>query len=314
MTFLNMGAAEKSEAKARDSRRAVFPSRHGRVVSAAKAAKPHARRRDGDNRAMLRFAANVSMLFTEAPFLDRFALAARAGFAAVECQFPYEAPAAEIRARLDDAGLAMVLHNLPAGDWAAGERGLACRPDRADEFRAGVTRAIGYAHALGVTQLNCLAGIAPPDVGTDTLYRTLVDNLRFAARAFAAEGLKLLVEPINTFDIPGFLVNRTGRCVALLDEVGEPNAFVQYDAYHMQRMEGELVGTLTRHLPRIAHVQVADNPGRHEPGTGEIRFEFLFAELERLGYAGWIGCEYKPAGRTADGLGWLPRGALAAPR
>ena len=259
---------------------------------------------------MLRFAANVSMLFTEVPFLDRFALAARAGFAAVECQFPYEAPAAEIRARLDGHGLAMVLHNLPAGDWAAGERGLACLPDRVDEFRAGVPRALAYAHALGVAQVNCLAGIAPAGAGVETLRRTLVDNLRFAARAFAAEGLKLLVEPLNTFDIPGFFVNRTDQCVALLDEVGEPNVFVQYDAYHMQRMEGELAGTLARHLPRIAHVQVADNPGRHEPGSGEIRFEFLFAELERLGYAGWIGCEYKPAGRTDVGLDWLPAGAL----
>ena len=262
---------------------------------------------------MLRFAANVSMLFTEAPFLDRFALAARAGFAAVECQFPYEVPAAEIRARLDDLGLAMVLHNLPAGDWAAGERGLACLPDRVADFRAGVPRAIATAHALGVKQVNCLAGIAPPGADVDALRRTLVDNLRFTARAFAAEGLRLLVEPINTFDIPGFFVNRTAQCVALLDEVGEPDVFVQYDAYHMQRMEGELAGTLAKHLPRIAHVQVADNPGRHEPGTGEIRFEFLFAELERLGYDGWIGCEYKPAGRTDVGLDWMPAGALNSP-
>ena len=263
---------------------------------------------------MPRFAANVSMLFTEVPFLDRFALAARAGFAAVECQFPYEWPAAEIRARLDDHGLAMVLHNLPAGDWAAGDRGLAGLPHRSGEFRAGVPRAIAYAHALGVKQLNALAGIAPKGVDAHAVHRTLVDNLRFAARALAAEGLRLLVEPINTVDIPGFIVNRTGQCVALLDEAGEPNVFVQYDAYHMQRMEGELAGTLARHLPRIAHVQVADNPGRHEPGTGEIRFEFLFAELDRLGYAGWVGCEYKPAGRTDVGLDWLPPGALAARR
>ena len=259
---------------------------------------------------MLRFAANVSMLFTEVPFLDRFALAARAGFAAVECQFPYEAPAAEIRARLDDLGLAMVLHNLPAGDWAAGDRGLACLPARVDAFRAGVPRAIAYAKALGVTQLNCLAGIAPAGADAAALHATLVDNLRFAARALAGEGLRLLVEPINTFDMPGFFVNRTAQCVALLDEVDAPNAFVQYDAYHAQRMEGELAGTLARFLPRIAHVQVADNPGRHEPGTGEIRFEFLFAELERLGYDGWVGCEYRPAGRTELGLDWLPAGAL----
>jgi len=259
---------------------------------------------------MLRFAANLSMLFTEAPFLDRFAHAARAGFGAVECQFPYEAPAAEIRARLGDLGLRMVLHNLPAGDWAAGDRGLACLPARVDAFRAGVPRAIAYAKALGVTQLNCLAGIAPAGADAAALHATLVDNLRFAARALAGEGLRLLVEPINTFDMPGFFVNRTAQCVALLDEVDAPNAFVQYDAYHAQRMEGELAGTLARFLPRIAHVQVADNPGRHEPGTGEIRFEFLFAELERLGYDGWIGCEYRPAGRTELGLDWLPAGAL----
>ncbi len=262
---------------------------------------------------MPRFAANLSMLFTEAPFLDRFALAARAGFAAVECQFPYEAPAAEIRARLDEAGLAMVLHNLPAGDWAAGDRGLACLPARVAEFRTGVARAIAWAHALGVPQLNCLAGLAPAGMDDATLQRTLVDNLRFAARALAAEGLRLLVEPVNTFDMPGFVVHRTQQAVALLDEVGEPNVFVQYDLYHAQRMEGELAATLAKYLPRIAHVQVADNPGRHEPGTGEIRFEFLFDALDRLGYDGWIGCEYRPAGRTEAGLGWLPAGALRQP-
>jgi hydroxypyruvate isomerase len=259
---------------------------------------------------MPRFAANLSMLFTEAPFLDRFALAARAGFAAVECQFPYEFEAREIRARLDDNGLRMILHNLPAGDWPAGDRGVACLPHRTGEFRAGVTRAIATAHALGARRLNCLAGIAPAGADPATLHRTLVDNLRFAAHALRAEGLLLLVEPINTFDIPGFVVNRTAQAVALLDEVGADNAFVQYDLYHAQRMEGELAGTLARHVARIGHVQVADNPGRHEPGTGEIRFEFLFAELDRLGYDGWVGCEYRPRGRTDVGLDWLPRGAL----
>jgi len=262
---------------------------------------------------MLRFAANLSLLFTEAPFLDRFELAARAGFVAVECQFPYAAPAHEIRARLDDLGLRMVLHNLPAGDWGAGDRGLACLPYRVDEFRAGVPRALAYANALGVTQLNCLAGIAPAGADAATVHRTLVDNLRFTARLLAADGLRLLVEPINTFDMPGFVLSRSAQAVALLDEVGEDNAFIQYDVYHAQRMEGELAATLGRHFARIAHVQVADNPGRHEPGTGEIRYEFLFAELERLGYAGWVGCEYLPATTTQAGLGWLPAGALATP-
>jgi len=262
----------------------------------------------------LKFAANLTMLFNEVPFLDRFERARKAGFDAVEFLFPYAYPAAEIKSRLDANGLALVLHNLPAGDWAAGDRGLAGLPHRTDEFRTGVPRAIAYAHALGVRQLNCLAGIAPAGVDADTVHRTLVDNLRFAARALAAEGLKLLVEPINTFDVPGFIVHRTAQCIALLDEVGEPNAFVQYDAYHAQRMEGELTGTLARHLPRIAHVQVADNPGRHEPGTGEIRFDYVFSELDRLGYAGWVGCEYKPAGRTDVGLDWLPAGALSIRR
>ena len=254
---------------------------------------------------MPRFAANVSMLFAEVPFLERFERAAQAGFMAVECQFPYEARAAEIRARLDAHGLRMVLHNLPAGDWDGGERGLACRPDRVVEFRAGVERAIAYAHALDVPQLNCLAGIAPPGIDAGLLHRTLVDNLRHAAHALRAAGLRLLVEPINTFDIPGFAVSRTAQALALLDEVGADNAFVQYDVYHAQRMEGELAATLRTHLARVGHVQVADNPGRHEPGTGEISFEFLFDELDRLGYAGWVGCEYRPATTTEDGLGWL---------
>lgn len=260
---------------------------------------------------MPRFAANLSMLFTEAPFLDRFALAARAGFGAVECQFPYEVPAAEIGARLDDLGLRLVLHNLPAGDWAAGERGLACLPDRVDEFRAGIARGIAYAQALGVAQLNCLAGIAPPGLDAAARRRTLVDNLRLAAGALADAGMKLLLEPINTFDMPGFAVSRVDEALALLDEVGAANAFLQFDVYHAWRMGGEPVAALCAHLPRIAHVQIADHPGRHEPGSGAIPFGAVFAALDRLGYGGWVGCEYRPAGATEAGLGWLPAGALA---
>jgi len=259
---------------------------------------------------MPRFAANLSMLFNEVPFLDRFALAARAGFAAVECQFPYEAPAAEIRARMDDLGLRMVLHNLPPGDWSAGDRGIACLPDRVDEFRAGVASAIACAQALGVPQLNCLAGLKPPATDDALAQRTLVDNLRYAAHALKSEGLRLLLEPLNAFDVPGFFVRDIHQAVLLLDEVGADNAFVQYDFYHAQRTHGELVGTFARYQPRIGHVQVADTPGRHEPGTGEIRYDFVFAELDRLGYDGWVGCEYGPAGRTDVGLDWLPRGAL----
>ncbi len=253
---------------------------------------------------MPKFAANLSMLFTELPFLDRFDAAARAGFEAVEFLFPYAFEAQEIRSRLDANNLKLVLHNLPAGDWEAGERGIACHPDRVDEFRAGVARAITYAQALGVGQLNCLAGKAPAGVSEAQLRETLVANLRFAAAALKAAGLRLLVEPINTFDIPGFYVNRTAQALALLDEVGADNAFVQYDIYHAQRMEGELAATLQKHLARIGHVQLADNPGRNEPGTGEIHYPFLFAHLDRIGYAGWVGCEYKPATTTEAGLGW----------
>lgn len=253
---------------------------------------------------MPRFAANLTMLFTEVPFLERFDKAAKAGFNAVEFLFPYAWPAEEIRQRLEAHHLTLVLHNLPAGDWDAGERGIACLPDRVVEFREGVAKAIFYAQALGVKQLNCLVGKAPAGVADDVLRQTVVENLRFAAAELKKAGLRLLIEPVNTFDIPGFYLNRTAQAVAILDEVGADNAFVQYDIYHAQRMEGELAATMQKYLPRIGHVQLADNPGRHEPGTGEINYAFLFAHLDRLGYGGWIGCEYKPAATTEAGLGW----------
>ena len=256
---------------------------------------------------MPRFAANLTMMFTEVPFLDRFERAARAGFHAVEFLFPYGHPAEEIRQRLSEHRLELVLHNLPAGNWEAGERGIACHPDRVAEFREGVSRAIAYAGVLGVKQLNCLAGKAPAGVGESGLRRTFVENLGHAAAALKAAGIRLLVEPINTFDIPGFYLNRTAQAVSILDEVGAANAFLQYDVYHAQRMEGELAATIQRHLPRIGHIQVADNPGRNEPGTGEINYSFLFAQLDRMGYAGWIGCEYRPATTTEAGLGWRER-------
>ncbi len=256
---------------------------------------------------MPRFAANLTMLFNEVPFLDRFERAAQAGFNAVEFLFPYPYRAADIRSRLNANGLQLVLHNLPAGDWDAGERGIACLPERVDEFRRGVGQAIEYAMALGGPQLNCLLGKAPPHVAPQVLHQTVVDNLRFAAGELKAAGLNLLVEPINTFDIPGFYLHHTQQAIDLLDEVGAANAFVQYDIYHAQRMEGELAATLQRCLPRIGHVQLADNPGRHEPGTGEIRYEFLFAHLDRLGYRGWVGCEYKPQAGTEAGLQWRQR-------
>jgi hydroxypyruvate isomerase len=273
-----------------------------------------ARRSPRKEHPMPKFAANLTMLFTEAPFLDRFGHAAKAGFTAVEFLFPYAFATSDIKARLDEHGLKLVLHNLPAGDWDAGERGIACLPDRVDEFREGVGRAIEVGTALGVPQLNCLAGKRPVGVADEVLRKTFVDNLRYAATALKKANLKLLIEPINTFDIPGFYLNRTAQALSILDEVASDgktdNAFVQYDIYHMQRMEGELAATLQKHLARIGHVQLADNPGRNEPGTGEINYAFLFAHLDRIGYDGFVGCEYKPATTTEAGLGWRQKLAV----
>ena len=253
---------------------------------------------------MPRFAANLTMMFTEVPFPDRFKLAAQAGFKAVEFLFPYAFEAQDIKRRLDANDLTLVLHNLPAGNWDAGERGIACHPDRVEEFRAGVNRGIEYAQALGVSQLNCLAGKAPVGVDEGLLRGTLINNLRYAADALRHAGLRLLIEPINTFDIPGFYLNRTMQAAGVIVDVGADNVFIQYDLYHAQRMEGELAETIRKYLPRIGHIQLADNPGRNEPGTGEINYPFLFKHLDRIGYDGWIGCEYKPASTTQAGLGW----------
>jgi len=253
---------------------------------------------------MPRFAANLTMLFGEKPFLDRFAAAKAAGFSGVEYLFPYDYDKADLREQLDEHGLIQVLHNLPAGNWAEGERGIAILPDRVDEFRDGVARAISYAKALDCRQLNCLVGIAPRDTDPFEMNEVLVENLRFAADALGRERIKLLVEPINTLDIPGFFLNRTEQAVQLIADVRSSNLFIQYDIYHMQVMEGDIARSLQKHLPRIAHVQLADNPGRNEPGTGEINYPFLFRHLDTLGYRGWVGCEYKPKTTTVDGLGW----------
>ncbi|HVO19818.1 MAG TPA: hydroxypyruvate isomerase [Anaeromyxobacter sp.] len=256
---------------------------------------------------MPRFAANLTMLFTELPFLDRFAAASAAGFRGVECMFPGDHPPQALAERLREAGLEQVLLNLPAGDWARGDRGIACQPGREGEFRDSVGQALAYARALGCTRLNCLAGIAPEGVPAERVEAALVSNLRFAAREVGKEGITLLLEAINTRDVPGAFVSTTRQALAILDAVGEPNLRYQYDIYHMQRAEGELAETLRACLSRIGHVQLADNPGRHEPGTGEIRFEFLMPFLDRLGYPGWVGCEYRPATTTKAGMGWMAR-------
>ena len=254
---------------------------------------------------MPKFAANLSLLFNEVDFLDRFEAAAQCGFTGVECQFPYAYSKENLAEQVHKHGLTQVLHNLPAGDWAKGERGITCHPDRVNEFQDGVGVAIEYALALGCGQLNCLAGIAPPAVAAGGLRETLIANLRFAAGKLKDAGIRLLIEPINTRDVPGFYLNRTRQALDLIAAVGSDNLFVQYDIYHMQIMEGDLAHTIERNLNSIAHMQVADVPGRHEPGMGEIDYPFLFDLIDRLGYRGWIGCEYHPRARTRQGLGWL---------
>lgn len=254
---------------------------------------------------MTKFAANLTMLFTERDFLERFEAASQAGFTAVEFLFPYAYPANQIKSLLDKHHLKLVLHNLPAGNWDDGERGIACNPKRIEEFREGVTHAIQYAKVLGVSQLNCLIGKVPEDVSKLTVDQTVIENLRFASSELKKNGIRLLIEPINTYDIPGFYLHGTEQALALIEKVGSDNLFVQYDIYHMQRMEGEIAATLSKHLSKIKHVQLADNPGRNEPGTGELNYQFLFKHLHAIGYDGWIGCEYKPATKTEEGLGWI---------
>ena len=251
----------------------------------------------------LQFSANLSFLFTEHDFLDRFGAVARAGFKGVEFHFPYDFDKSVLAEVVMTSGVEVVLFNLPAGNWAAGERGIACLPERKAEFQEGVGRAIEYAEALGCTRLNCLAGV--PTTARDQASETLADNLRFAAAATQRAGIRLLLEPLNTRDNPGFLISTTAQALQVLDAVGSRNLQLQYDVYHAQVTEGDLAHTLEINLPRIGHIQIADNPGRHEPGTGEINFPFLFERLQQLGYASWIGCEYKPSGVTEDSFGWL---------
>ena len=254
---------------------------------------------------MPKFAANLTMLFNELPFLERFAAAKAAGFEAVEYLFPYPFEKDALVQALKSNGLTQVLHNLPAGNWDAGERGIACHPDRMEEFRAGVDQAIAYATALGCRQVNCLAGKVPAGVSPAQAQATFVANLKYAAEKLQAARIKLLIEPINSYDIPGFFLNTTAQALAVLEAVGSDNLYIQYDIDHAQRMEGELAATMQKHLARIAHIQLADNPGRNEPGTGEINYAFLFRHLDAIGYQCWIGCEYKPRATTTEGLGWI---------
>jgi hydroxypyruvate isomerase len=254
---------------------------------------------------MPRFAANLSMLFAEHPFLKRYAAAAQAGFSGVECWFPYDHDPTVVAELLETHGLQQVLINAPAGDWITGERGIGCHPARITEFREGIDQAIDYARAVGCRQINVLAGVSPSGVDTETIEGTLLANLRFAAKRMAERGLTLLLEPINTRDIPGYAVNRSAQALAILEAIGVGNTRLQYDCFHMQVMEGNLAQTIERHLERIGHIQVADNPGRGAPGSGEINYGFLFDLLDHIGYPGWVSAEYLPGPDTPASLSWL---------
>jgi hydroxypyruvate isomerase len=254
---------------------------------------------------MPRFAANLSMMFNEAPFLDRFALAAKAGFKGVEFLFPYEHPAAEIAARLKDNGLQQVLFNAPPGDWAKGERGMACHPGREPEFRDSIMRALDYAGALGCPRLHVMAGMVPPGVAQGTLTSLYAINLAWASERAIAQGVKCCIEPINQRDMPGYALTGIANGIQVIEAVGPDRLGLQFDLYHTQITEGDLVPRARAALPYIAHMQVADTPGRNEPGTGEVNWPFVFAQLDAMGYRGWIGCEYRPAGETLAGLSWF---------
>lgn len=254
---------------------------------------------------MFKFSVNLSMLFQELPFWQRFGAAAQSGFNAVEFMFPYEYPTDELKKELAAHHLKLVLFNLPAGNWAAGERGIAVDPSRRTEFQAGVQKAAEYAKALDVPQVNCLVGKKMEDIPVAQQRRTLVENLRYAADALKTAGVRLLVEPLNNKDMQGFALNTTKQTLDVLDEVDHDNVFLQYDVYHAQRMEGELARILRSNLPRISHIQIADNPGRHEPGTGEINYRWLLNEFAAVGYDRYVGLEYIPTQTSEASLRWL---------
>jgi hydroxypyruvate isomerase len=254
---------------------------------------------------MPKFAANLTMLFTEVPFLERFRSAREAGFSTVEYLFPYDFKVEDLKSQLQNNGLKQILFNLPSGDWAKGDRGIGADPNRVKEFRAGVAKAIEYALELSVPQVNCLAGKKAAGFDDAQLWSTLVENVRYAATELQKKNVRLVIEAINHFDIPGFYLNRTDQVMKLIDEVGMPNVFMQYDVYHAQREEGELMGTLRKQIAKIGHIQIADNPGRHQPGTGEINYPFIFKELDASGYQGYIGLEYVPSPDSKSSLKWI---------
>lgn len=261
---------------------------------------------------MPRLAANLTMMYTEHPFLDRYAAAARDGFSGVEFLFPYEFAAAELKSRLEEHGLTQGLFNAPPGDWAAGERGIASLPGREGEFERGFDRALEYAAALGNRSLHVMAGLIRPEQDRAAHREAYLKNLAAAARAAASAGITVVIEPINTRDIPGFFLNRQDEAQAVCAEVGSENLKVQFDIYHCQIVEGDIAMKLQRDMAGIGHIQIAGVPDRHEPDLGELNYPYLFERIDALGYAGWIGCEYRPKAGTSAGLGWA-RPYLAKP-
>ena len=257
---------------------------------------------------MPKFSANISFLFNELPFLERFAAAKAAGFRAVEFHFPYTFDMNVLAEVVLTSEMEVVLFNLPAGsadEWTQGGRGIACHPERIAEFEIGVDTAITYAQALGCNRLNCLSGVPPAGVSPARAEQTLIRNLGHAAARTQLAGIELMIEPLNTQDNPGFLIATSAQALSVIEAVGSDNLRLQYDVYHAQVMEGNVVSSLRRHLTRIGHVQIADNPGRHQPGTGELNFPFIFAALDELAYSGWVGCEYLPLGSSDESLNWL---------
>jgi len=254
---------------------------------------------------MPRFAANLTMMYNEHAFLDRFAAAARDGFKAVEYLFPYDFPAAELKARLGEYGLTQALFNAPPGDWTAGDRGIASLPGREDEFRRGIETALDYARLLGNDKLHVMAGLLPAQADRSRHRDVYLRNLADAAQAARADGITVLIEPINPRDMPGFFLNRQDEAQAICREIGAPNLKVQFDCYHCQIVEGDLAKKLERDIAGIGHIQIAGVPERHEPDVGELNYPYLFDRIDALGYDGWIGCEYRPKAGTSEGLGWL---------
>jgi len=253
---------------------------------------------------MPKLAANVSTLFPELEFLERFAAASKAGFRAVEYQYPYAWRPEQIAAAARVAGVEVVLHNMPRGDAERGEHGTGCLPGREQRFREDLERALDYARAVGCKRLHCMAGVPPAGADREQLHATYVANLKYAAQRLREEGLALLIEPLSARTVAGYFLTGSAQAERVLDEVAADNAFIQYDLFHMQIMEGDLAKTIERLLPRIGHIQLADVPERHEPGSGEINFDFLLRHLDAIGYSGWVGCEYNPKGDTVEGLKW----------